>query len=699
MAIKICTTDVRRVGKFFGNVYAVNTLGAIIGSFMAGFILIPWLGAQNSIFIAVTLNLGAAGMLCLYAPSYSRPKRLAGALATLVVALSAWSFISSWDPFVLTSGTYLYADRYKETAAKESLDLEAAIKEGRQKLYFKEGLHAVVSVEKTVEGDLALEVNGKTDATAKGDAATQLMVGHLPLLFHQAAKDVLVIGLGSGMTVGAVEQYPVKAIDVVEIEPAVVEASRYFREYTGDALNDHRVNLIVGDGRNHLALTRQTYDVIISEPSNPWVSGMANLFTREFFQLAKERLRKQGLMCQWVHAYSMSSVDFKTIVRTFHTVFPHTTVWEASLGNDYLLIGSREDMNIDPHMLTNRLDDEMITADLRKMQITDLASFFGKLLMAEQAIPRYTKGAPLHTDGNGLLAYSAPRALLENTSSLLVEELYRYRSNPVSVLQSWGWAEVAAPVAHELPEVLEARKKVLAGFTSYVNGAVQDAIQNFEAALLLRAKDYDATHLLAEINLELGGRFKDAKRPVEAARSFKRSINVIDNFVANDRALLSDYFALEVIYARAHLDLGVMALKANRLKQAAAALQKSVSGEVHFAEAHNNLGVLYEKSGHYDKAVDQYQQALAINQTLVSARMNIGNILLRQENYQEAIESYLQVQKLKPDFAVTNYNLGVAYFKKGEWKKAEREWMHALALNPRLSQAQQSLDVVRSKTN
>jgi len=343
---------------------------------------------------------------------------------------------------------------------------------------------------------------------------------------------------------------------------------------------------------------------------------------------------------------------------------------------------------------------EIVTAPSLPASATTSASrswFFA--FSTEQAIPRYTKGAPLHTDGNGLLAYSAPRALLENTSSLLVEELYRYRSNPVSVLQSWGWAEVAAPVAHELPEVLEARKKVLAGFTSYVNGAVQDAIQNFEAALLLRAKDYDATHLLAEINLELGGRFKDAKRPVEAARSFKRSINVIDNFVANDRALLSDYFALEVIYARAHLDLGVMALKANRLKQAAAALQKSVSGEVHFAEAHNNLGVLYEKSGHYDKAVDQYQQALAINQTLVSARMNIGNILLRQENYQEAIESYLQVQKLKPDFAVTNYNLGVAYFKKGEWKKAEREWMHALALNPRLSQAQQSLDVVRSKTN
>ncbi len=117
------------------------------------------------------------------------------------------------------------------------------------------------------------------------------MVGHLPLLLHPGARDVLLIGLGSGMTLGAVERHPVKAVDVVEIEAAVVEASRYFREFTGEVLKDPRVNLIVADGRNHLALTDRQYDVIISEPSNPWVAGMANLFTREFFEQAQQRLR------------------------------------------------------------------------------------------------------------------------------------------------------------------------------------------------------------------------------------------------------------------------------------------------------------------------------------------------------------------------------------------------------------------------
>ncbi|MEE9610175.1 MAG: fused MFS/spermidine synthase, partial [Desulfatiglandales bacterium] len=291
MAIKICTTDVKRVGRFFGDVYAINTLGAIIGSFMAGFLLIPWLGAQNSILIAVAMNIFAAGIIFLRAPTLSLPGRFAGALVTAVIALLVWFPISRWDQSILTSGLYLYSDLYKNISAKKRIGLEGAVKQGLQIIFFKEGLHALVSVKKTFEGDIALEINGKTDASAKGDASTQLMLGHLPLLLHQDAREVLVIGLGSGMTLGAVERYPVKRVDVVEIETAVVEANDYFREFTGDALNDHRVNLIVADGRNHLALARRQYDVIISEPSNPWISGMANLFTREFFDLTKRRLR------------------------------------------------------------------------------------------------------------------------------------------------------------------------------------------------------------------------------------------------------------------------------------------------------------------------------------------------------------------------------------------------------------------------
>jgi spermidine synthase len=697
MAIKICTTDIKRVGRFFGNVYAVNTLGAIIGSFAAGFLLIPWLGAQNSIFIAVAMNITAAGVILLHAPTLSSPRRFAGALVTAVIAFLVWSPISRWDPSILTSGLYLYADRYMDASAEKKIGLEEAVKEGHQLLFFKEGLHALVSVEKASAVDLALEINGKTEATAKADAPTQLMVGHLPLLLHQGTRDVLVIGLGSGMTLGAVERYPVERIDVVEIETAVVEASRYFDDFSGYALNDPRVNLIVADGRNHLALTSRQYDVIISEPSNPWVSGMANLFTREFFDLAKKRLQKGGLMCQWVHAYSMSSVDFKTIVRTFHAVFPHVTVWEADLGIDYLLIGSSEHLDVDYEMLRNRLTDERMSADMGKMDIRGPAAFMSKLIMTEEEISEYTKGVPLHTDANTLLAYSAPKALLKGRSTRLFEELYHHGSDPVRMLRSLQWFEIPRSVENDLLEKREAQKEVRGGYIRYAKEALQDAINSFENALAISPGDYDATYRLAKLNYDIGLHFRGAQRPVEATGAYEKSLKAIDGFTRGDRALLSDHFKLEVIYAKAHLDLGVMALKANRLKQAAEAFQKSLSGEVRYAEAHNNLGSVYGRMGEYDAAVNQFQLAIELNPKFVSARMNMGNALLRQEKYGEAVEIYLQAQKLRPDSALTHYNLGVAYFKQNQWDKAEKEWKRALALKPDYLEAQRSLNVVRNK--
>ncbi len=168
MAIKICTPDARQVARFFGNVYAVNTLGAIFGSFMAGFCLIPWLGTQKSILVAVALNISTAVIMFLHTPQVSAHRRIAAALATAGTAALVWFPLPQWNAAVLTSGPFLYADEYRSTSAQKGIDLGSAMQAGKQLLYFKEGLHALVSVEKTIYGDVALGVNGKIDASAKG---------------------------------------------------------------------------------------------------------------------------------------------------------------------------------------------------------------------------------------------------------------------------------------------------------------------------------------------------------------------------------------------------------------------------------------------------------------------------------------------------------------------------------------------------
>ena len=696
IATRICTTDVKRLGRFFGDVYAVNTLGAILGAFTAGFLLIPWLGSRNSILVAVAVNLSAAIVIFVLASTLSRVRRIAGALTLIVGAALVGQWLPAWDKSVLTSGAYLNADRYQDSSAGSGHGVEEAMREDRELLFFEEGLHAVVSVKRTAEGDVALEVNGKTDATARGDASTQLMIGHLPLLMYPDAAEILIIGLGSGMTLAAAERHPAQAIDIVELEPAVVRASKLFEPFTGDVLADPRVDLIIADGRNHLALSDRQYDVIISEPSNVWVSGMANLFTQEFYKLARNRLRPGGLMAQWVQAYSMDSADFKMMVRTFQTVFPNLTVWEVELNSDYLLVGSMDDVTVDTETLQSLLDDEGMRHDLATMNITDLASFAGKVLMVGDDISRYTAGAALHTDANGLLEYSAPRALLQD-SPRLPEELYRHRSKPPSILRSLGWNAVEPSLEEQLLRRFAARDEAMAGYVSLARGAERQAIEGFERALALHPEDYDTRSLLAGLHLELGRRLEKEQRPAEAAEAFSASVRTLDRLVAVDGYLGSAHWDVEVPRAQAYLHLGVIYLESDSLQRAAQALRKSLSGEVKYAKAHNNLGVVHERLGRHREAMTQYLRALEIDPNHVSARMNLGNVQLAQQHYGEAVESYLLVQELRPDSELAHYNLGVAYFRQGELAQASKEWTRALELKPDFPEARKSLDIVQNR--
>src|SRR5262249_24031651 len=184
---------------------------------------------------------------------------------------------------------------------------------------------------------------------------------------HSRPRSVLVIGLGAGITAGSVARHPVERIDLVEIEPAVVEASRFFARENGDVLNDPRVRLTIAHRRNFLLTTSRRYDVIASEPSNPWLTGVASLFSLEFFQLAREHLQPGGVMVQWLQAYSLAPEDFQMVVRTFRTVFPATTVWQV--GNaDYVLLGRIESAPLDLKLLKARYDENTaLRADLQKI--------------------------------------------------------------------------------------------------------------------------------------------------------------------------------------------------------------------------------------------------------------------------------------------------------------------------------------------
>ncbi|HUR34968.1 MAG TPA: fused MFS/spermidine synthase [Vicinamibacterales bacterium] len=319
----------------FGLVYAGNTVGSVAGTLGAGFVLIPWVGLPTTLAVAAfVLVVASIGVVALadVAPGV----RMAG-YAGSAVALVSIVVAPPWDRQLLASGVYLYAP-----FVPKALDLETQLKAGTL-LYYKDGAPATVSV-KRLTGTITLAVDGKTDASNRSDMLTQKLVAHLPLLLHPAPKQVAIIGLGSGVTLGAALSHPIERAEVVEISPEVVAASRFFDADNHRALDDPRTRLIVGDGRSHLLLSRERYDVIVSEPSNPWIAGVAALFTREFFEGAKARLAPGGLICQWAHTYTISERDLRAIVATFTSVFPGATAWMVN-DNDLLMVGS-----LDPAM-------------------------------------------------------------------------------------------------------------------------------------------------------------------------------------------------------------------------------------------------------------------------------------------------------------------------------------------------------------
>lgn len=313
------------------------------------------------------------------------------------------AFSPPWDRALLASGAYMYAPY-----VPADLDLPALLKAGRL-LYYREGAAATVSVKK-LTGTITLAVDGKVDASNRSDMLTQKMVAHLPLLLHDDPRDVMIVGLGSGATVGSALQHPITRADVVEISPEVVEASRYFLAENYNALADPRTNLIVGDGRSHLLLAERTYDVIISEPSNPWIAGVAALFTREFFAGARDRLAPGGIMCQWANAYNISDVDLRAIAATFTSVFPHGTVWLVG-GDDVLFVGSETPLDSRLANVARHWNRPGVADDLAKVSVLDPFSILSLFVGGPAELSRYSGGAAPFTDDRMTLEFSAPREL------------------------------------------------------------------------------------------------------------------------------------------------------------------------------------------------------------------------------------------------------------------------------------------------
>jgi spermidine synthase len=400
----------RGVGVQTGAAYAWNTVGALTGSLAGGFGLIPLLSAPGVwklvVVILSLLAIVAAFFRSCASRHWTRPIVPVSAAGVALIMLTALGPTAFWRHSQIGVG----ALKYYHGSPNELRDVIQSIR--RHIFWGKDGIESSVGLQNA--DSISFIVNGKSDGNAKGDAGTQVMCGIIGAALHPNPKQAMVIGLGTGSTAGWLAAVPtMEHVDVVELEPAILKVAELCSPVNQDALKNPKLRVIIGDGRELLLTIRTKYDVIASEPSNPYRAGVAGLFTREFYASIKNRLNPGGIFLQWVQTYSVDDRTIEIFYRTLGSVFPNIESWQTE-GGDLLLAASQEPLRYDPEMLRTRLGSEPFrSAMLAAWQTLGLEGFLahyvGNTAMAK--VLQNLESWPLNTDDRTVIEFAFARSV------------------------------------------------------------------------------------------------------------------------------------------------------------------------------------------------------------------------------------------------------------------------------------------------
>jgi spermidine synthase len=650
------------IGDEVGRVYGANTLGSIVGAWLPGFVLLPLLGMENTLAVGMGINtLVAIALLARAAKEEAgTPTRAARALVGVAVALLSAllahrvipSSPLSWNLSHMTLGAF------RVSLAREVLNPASW---GQPDLvYYRDGISTTVSVERWGR-HLALKNNGKVDASNGDDMPTQIMVSAYPLLLHpRGPKDleVAIVGFGSGVTVGAALEFPVRHIDNMELEDAVVDAGlRFFSDVSHleraqerfPYLQHPRLTLFKDDGRNFLAAVDKKYDVIVSEPSNPWITGVSDLFTTDHFQVTKQKLEPGGVYCQWVQLYELSPENIKTVYRTFASQFRYVVAFAAEeLSSDTILVGSDQPLPIDLAHIARAMQDPRIARELERAYIHSPYDVWSRMLFASrEELMRFThsewrkdargvpqeqlratgaepcaapacvrKPVPINTDDNMLIELRAPSDLIG---------FARYEGYlSTFYAESWPYGKLSEHLTHvdddaarrgmALSLLAHGRKNGARAFADRQQGAPSDAEARIDAktiALLLSdgpdpEPGLEPPSPSLPVDSELRTRFErfyaEGERAFRAG-DFALAAAALERLPEPYRTLSGPGLRFRYALAVARSAHGELA----KLKSAAAELEELIRRDESYVAAHPELfyflaRTLY-KARNYDKAV------------------------------------------------------------------------------------------------
>ena len=401
----------RRLGREIGVTYAANTVGAIAGSIAGGFGLLPLLSATGvwRLAAALLLLLAAVAVIAGVRGGAAGPGWRSAAVPLALGALGLL-FCASPGPSAFWRHSPIGAGRLESRWSGPN-ELRQAIELRRRSVVWeRDGVESSVALD--VGQEISFLVNGKADGSARADAPTQIMGGLVGALLHPNPKRALVIGLGTGSTAGWLAAVPsIERVDVIELEPAVVHVAEVLSAVNHDVLRDPKVHLVTGDGRELLLTSSATYDIIFSEPSNPYRAGVASLFTSDFYEAVRDRLRPGGLLLQWLQGYELDAGVVGMVYATLGAVFPAVESWEINAG-DLLLVASREPLVHDAGRVRARLALAPYREALRRTWGVDGVEGFYSGYIASPAFARAMgsrEGRWVNTDDHPILEFGFAR--------------------------------------------------------------------------------------------------------------------------------------------------------------------------------------------------------------------------------------------------------------------------------------------------
>ena len=488
LVIRIYSSRPDRIGESVGKLYSLNTLGCILGSFASGFIFIPFFGIfgsgiQTTTKLAILVALGM-GLYLLYNDIINNKtlneKQVKISTSWIYIAiglgiLGNLLLMPNWDKSIMTTGVAIYHSLSYKNLTREQFFNLFKFDNAKEKIkFYKEGLTTVVSITQDENGNTTLlKNNGKVDAgvpsdgdgPSQADMVTQVLLGQLPLILHKGdPENALVVGLGSGCTTGSVVRYPsIKSVKVCEIEKAVIDGDKYFEppidksplSGNGSPLNKtrnplaERIKAIHTDGRNYLLTTKEKFDIIISQPADPWVNGASQLFTKEFWTLGAKHLKKNGLFCEWIQLYSITPEYLGVLINSFKESFGeyqngkkisdgYVYLFRPGLAGEILLIGSNDPLDIDVAQIEERIKTSFTAEsksagklevktldDLSRISIQNSVDIVSQLLLGNNEINQEVNTATsqiprlkplditkrINTDDNVIIEFDAPKKL------------------------------------------------------------------------------------------------------------------------------------------------------------------------------------------------------------------------------------------------------------------------------------------------